>query len=194
MKQAAREVEGFDASSFVVPKEYTCPISMELMVDPVVAQDGLTYERESIARWFSTGKTRSPVTNAELPDQTLIQNHAVRGMIEAYRGKVGDSMTKFIRGLAHSEASRARELARSPQVGLPRDPPQLTPSLTHRLTRSLTDSRHPFLLPGRAGSAAKLPRRGGRPEQARPKDASPLPLSSLSLFFHPLAPRLVPCD
>ena len=119
MKEAARGDDvgdAEDASSFVIPKEYVCPISMELMVDPVVAQDGLTYERESIARWFSTGKTRSPVTNAELPDQTLIQNHAVRGMIEAYRGKVGDSMTKFIRGLAHSEAARARELARSPQA------------------------------------------------------------------------------
>ena len=29
-----------------------CPISHEIMVDPVVAADGHTYEREALARWF----------------------------------------------------------------------------------------------------------------------------------------------
>ena len=38
-----------------------CPISHEIMVDPVVAADGHTYEREALARWLSE-KNSSPLT------------------------------------------------------------------------------------------------------------------------------------
>jgi hypothetical protein len=33
------------------PHHLCCPIRMELFVDPVVAADGMTYEREAIATW-----------------------------------------------------------------------------------------------------------------------------------------------
>jgi len=33
------------------PPEFYCPITHEVMVDPVVAQDGHTYERQAIEEW-----------------------------------------------------------------------------------------------------------------------------------------------
>jgi hypothetical protein len=33
-------------------EELSCPISMQLMTDPVVADDGHTYQRETIEEWI----------------------------------------------------------------------------------------------------------------------------------------------
>jgi hypothetical protein len=33
-------------------EELSCPISMQLMTDPVVADDGHTYERHAIEAWI----------------------------------------------------------------------------------------------------------------------------------------------
>ena len=43
-------------------EELQCPITHSLMDDPVVAEDGNTYEREAIERALSV-HTRSPLTN-----------------------------------------------------------------------------------------------------------------------------------
>ena len=41
---------------------FTCPITYDLPINPVIAQDGHIYEKEAIERWFSISQ-RSPVTN-----------------------------------------------------------------------------------------------------------------------------------
>ena len=58
-----------------------CPISHELMVDPVLAADGKTYERTEIERWLENHDT-SPVTNLRLQHQILIENHGAKQQIE----------------------------------------------------------------------------------------------------------------
>ncbi len=35
-----------------IPEEYMCPITQELMLDPVFTYDGQTYEREAIENWL----------------------------------------------------------------------------------------------------------------------------------------------
>jgi TPR repeat protein len=42
--------------------EFICPITQELPLDPVTAEDGHVYERESIEQWLEQKQT-SPVTN-----------------------------------------------------------------------------------------------------------------------------------
>lgn len=49
------------------PRELRCPITHDVMIDPVVAGDGNCYERGSIEEWFSRS-SRFPLTNEELPD------------------------------------------------------------------------------------------------------------------------------
>jgi len=56
-----------------------CPISHEIMVDPVVAADGHTYEREALARWLSE-KSSSPLTGQPMGTR-MVPNHAVKSMI-----------------------------------------------------------------------------------------------------------------
>ena len=49
-----------------VAEEYVCPITAELPIDPVTAEDGRCYERYAIEEWFSRqpeAKVKSPVTN-----------------------------------------------------------------------------------------------------------------------------------
>lgn len=64
-----------------IPDEYICPISREVMVDPVLASDGFSYERSEIENWFKRGKTTSPMTNKKLNSKTLVPNQALRNII-----------------------------------------------------------------------------------------------------------------
>ena len=66
-----------------IPDGFICPITTELMTDPVVAADGHTYERSSIETWFQQcgDAPKSPLTNVVLPSAMLIPNHALRKAI-----------------------------------------------------------------------------------------------------------------
>ena len=52
-----------------------CPITVEIMTDPVIADDGHTYEKSAITAWLATRSNRSPMTNAALSSNRLVQNH-----------------------------------------------------------------------------------------------------------------------
>ena len=60
-----------------------CPISMELMRDPVICADGQSYERVSIENWLKKSSL-SPLTGLELEHKMLIPNVSFRKVIEAY--------------------------------------------------------------------------------------------------------------
>ena len=66
-----------------------CPLTLELMSDPVLAADGHTYERRAIEEWLSTGHSTSPVTNEPLPHRMLTPNHMVRSLCQQLRGAGG---------------------------------------------------------------------------------------------------------
>lgn len=61
--------------------DFVCPITHETMCDPVVAQDGHTYERTAIERWFMQSSI-SPCTNVRIA-KTLTPNYALRKVMEA---------------------------------------------------------------------------------------------------------------
>jgi U-box domain len=77
-----------DSSSMNIPPEFTCPITLELMIDPVIASDGHTYERKDIEAWLASNN-KSPKTNLPLPDKRLIPNIALRQIIDDFRDKNG---------------------------------------------------------------------------------------------------------
>ena len=66
-----------------VPDGFLCPISQLLMEDPVMADDGMTYERSMIEEWLSTHNT-SPVTRAVLTNR-LVPNRNLRSAIKSWR-------------------------------------------------------------------------------------------------------------
>jgi hypothetical protein len=60
-----------------------CPILKETMTDPVIAEDGFTYERSAIETWFSRRKDPiSPMTGNPI-SKTLIPNLLVRKYIDS---------------------------------------------------------------------------------------------------------------
>ena len=66
-----------------VPPQYLCPITGEIMEDPVTTADGHAYERAAIAQWLQNHDT-SPVTNAQLPHRKLAPAHALRQLIQEF--------------------------------------------------------------------------------------------------------------
>ena len=64
----------------VVPDEFLCPITLELMTDPVLAEDGHTYERSAITDWFANGNGLSPKTQATM-GRAIVPNFALKAMI-----------------------------------------------------------------------------------------------------------------
>ena len=86
-----------------IAKEFICPITQELPVDPVIAKDGKIYERDAILEWFrkkdgdatspSTGKVIDtelvPVVQARNTIESLIQTGAIEDEIaEAWQKRL----------------------------------------------------------------------------------------------------------
>ncbi|CAH2056851.1 unnamed protein product [Thlaspi arvense] len=69
-----------------VPPYFLCPVSLEIMKDPVTLSTGITYDRESIEKWiFSEKNTTCPVTKQPLkPDSELTPNHTLRRLIQSW--------------------------------------------------------------------------------------------------------------
>ena len=65
------------------PADFKCPISQEVMTDPVLAADGHTYEREMIAEWLRIRRT-SPLTNEQMPSTNLMPNITLKKVIEGW--------------------------------------------------------------------------------------------------------------
>ena len=67
--------------------DYACPISLAIMRDPVVTDDGQSYERTEIKAWFkSQREANEPLTSplrAPLTSAQLVPNHSLRRAIEA---------------------------------------------------------------------------------------------------------------
>ncbi|XP_021640482.2 U-box domain-containing protein 3 isoform X1 [Hevea brasiliensis] len=64
-----------------VPPYFRCPLSLELMLDPVIVASGQTYERTSIQKWLDNGLTICPKTYQTLAHTNLIPNYTVKAMI-----------------------------------------------------------------------------------------------------------------
>lgn len=60
--------------------KYRCPISHEIMKDPVLAKDGHTYERSKILEWIQRDQT-SPFTRENLQIKEIFPNLAVKDEI-----------------------------------------------------------------------------------------------------------------
>lgn len=65
----------------VVPEDFLCPISLELMRDPVIVATGQTYERSFIQRWIDSGNATCPKTQQKLENLTLTPNYVMRSLI-----------------------------------------------------------------------------------------------------------------
>lgn len=70
--------------SISIPPYFKCPISLDLMTDPVSLCTGITYERVYIERWLAEGSNVCPATKQVLQSKELIPNHTLRRLIHEW--------------------------------------------------------------------------------------------------------------
>lgn len=90
----------FEARALVVPptpamvrdtlvlplQSFICPITQDVMRDPVQIASGQTYERKAIERWFADGHTRCP-TGVELANTNMKSNIALKQSIAEWKDR-----------------------------------------------------------------------------------------------------------
>ncbi|CAK8697417.1 unnamed protein product [Clavelina lepadiformis] len=79
-----------------VPDQYLCPISRDIMSNPVIAADGFTYERRMIEAWFLKGNVTSPLSNKQLTNKKLTPNQTLRSLIEEFREKRQSKVQEWV--------------------------------------------------------------------------------------------------
>ncbi|CAK9146371.1 unnamed protein product, partial [Ilex paraguariensis] len=68
-----------------VPPFFLCPISLDIMKDPVTVSTGITYDRESIEKWILSEKNSAcPVTKQVISDSDLTPNITLRRLIQSW--------------------------------------------------------------------------------------------------------------
>ncbi|GMN50091.1 hypothetical protein TIFTF001_019243 [Ficus carica] len=70
--------------SSLIPHEFLCPITLEIMTDPVIVASGQTYERASIQKWLYSNRRTCPKTGQTLDHLSLAPNFALKNLIRQW--------------------------------------------------------------------------------------------------------------
>ncbi|GLJ55801.1 hypothetical protein SUGI_1198140 [Cryptomeria japonica] len=74
-----------DSAEIEIPSYSLCPISMQLMKDPVTLCTGVTYDRQSIEKWmFTLGNKTCPITRQHIHNSELTPNHTLWRLIQQW--------------------------------------------------------------------------------------------------------------
>eukprot|EP00618_Florenciella_parvula_P031928 CAMPEP_0119543064 /NCGR_PEP_ID=MMETSP1344-20130328/53924_1 /TAXON_ID=236787 /ORGANISM="Florenciella parvula, Strain CCMP2471" /LENGTH=656 /DNA_ID=CAMNT_0007587337 /DNA_START=35 /DNA_END=2005 /DNA_ORIENTATION=- len=73
------------ARTAMVPDELKCPITLELMEEPVMlVQSGQTYDREAILTWLIKNPNKCPLTGDFEGEAKVQPNYAVKGLVDKW--------------------------------------------------------------------------------------------------------------
>ncbi|CAL1403770.1 unnamed protein product [Linum trigynum] len=136
-------------SDDAVPCHFLCPISLQLMTDPVTVATGITYDRRHIHHWlFSRNRDTCPVTNQTLAVKDLTPNLTLRRLIHSW------STTTNYHNIApiHYTKSHISQLLAAAAAESTSPTPQLIDSLSR--LRSVAAESEPTRIQLRAGSTA----------------------------------------
>ncbi|KAK6933411.1 Armadillo [Dillenia turbinata] len=78
----------------VIPDDFRCPISLELMKDPVIVSTGQTYERACIQKWLDAGHKTCPKTQQTLMHTALTPNYVLKSLIALWCESNGVELPK----------------------------------------------------------------------------------------------------
>ncbi|KAE8694838.1 putative LOB domain-containing protein [Hibiscus syriacus] len=88
---------------FNIPDEFRCPISLDLMKDPVIVSSGHTYDRNSIAQWINTGHHTCPKSGQRLIHMALIPNYALKSLVHQWCQENNIPLTECSSNVSESE-------------------------------------------------------------------------------------------
>ncbi|KAL8051718.1 hypothetical protein ABFX02_06G166200 [Erythranthe guttata] len=78
----------------IIPDDFRCPISLELMKDPVIVSTGQTYERSCIQKWLDAGHKTCPKTQQTLSHTALTPNYVLKSLIALWCESNGVELPK----------------------------------------------------------------------------------------------------
>lgn len=70
-----------------IPEDLLCPITKVIMIDPVIAADGNTYERSAIEEWLRSNKTSPVNTTQKLAHTEVIPNRRTLRKIQKFKNE-----------------------------------------------------------------------------------------------------------
>lgn len=72
----------------VPPKNFICPLSKKFIIDPVVIDDGYSYERKNIEEWLKTHDVSPIYNHYRLAHKNMISVSLLKEKIKKYREKL----------------------------------------------------------------------------------------------------------
>ena len=77
-----------------MPNEFKCPITCDVMRQPVVASDGHSYEHEALKLFFQKGNGKSPLTRQKLDRNVMLPNINLKKRIREYADNICEIVDK----------------------------------------------------------------------------------------------------
>lgn len=110
------------------PKDFFCPIGLNIIRDAVQTEVDITYDRENIEQWFTTRRAQGlplidPLTKQVLQSSTLKKNYALQSAIDHYRPvarqmRTNESMETVVRSTSRAlDAFTGIVTAIEPHIG-----------------------------------------------------------------------------
>ncbi|CAI5502579.1 unnamed protein product [Closterium sp. Naga37s-1] len=87
MIQTGSSAAAADSTRARAPREFFCPLSGRVMLDPVIVASGCTYERAHILQWLRAPGPQAatcPATGAALPHAQVVPNIALKELIATW--------------------------------------------------------------------------------------------------------------
>jgi hypothetical protein len=114
---ATREAKRYKSAIDEMAEEFCCPITQELPLDPVTAEDGRIYEKEAIESWMRQRpgqELKSPVTNEPMGRKlfpAVQAKNTIRSMVKsgAISGDKAEAWKKRIE--EEEEVTETRRMA-----------------------------------------------------------------------------------
>lgn len=78
----------FDSDeNLIVPLDFVCPLTLEVMNDPVISKHGKNFERSAILNWLGLGHGSCPLTRKPMRLSDIITDHRLRMRIYSWKKK-----------------------------------------------------------------------------------------------------------
>jgi hypothetical protein len=75
-----------------IPDEIICPYTFKIMIDPIICDDGFTYEKSAI---LQLRNSISPMTQQPLDKTNMISNHIIKERIIKYNQKLQEEYKRI---------------------------------------------------------------------------------------------------
>lgn len=101
-----------------IPDEFKCPITLEIMDDPVLCEDGYSYEKSAI---IAIQNSLSPITRQPINKSKLIPNRALKNTISKYKVDIKRKLEKHDQKMKEKHNQKLKVFLRLRENWIERD-------------------------------------------------------------------------